>query len=179
MREHSSCPQSLWNWLQMNRLWTAYKRLRALLMMYICEASLGVWLHLHHYKLCNYSSSHFRHRHREYELQQQVSCLGSLPEAWVTVPDICSTLNCTLVISQHWTMAWASDKTNGQSLFKKPSEVRQWIMSLHKTSRVIYTVEESQNIAEKIFDSLNFIKLHGFRWACIIDCVFGAPLPPT
>lgn len=36
-------------------------RQRAFLMMYICEASLGVWLHLHHYKLCNYSSSRFRH----------------------------------------------------------------------------------------------------------------------
>lgn len=80
-------------------------RLRAFLMMYICEASLGVWLHFHHYKLCNYSSSRFRHWHEEYELQQQVSWLGFLPGAWVTVPDICSTLNCTLVISQNWTMA--------------------------------------------------------------------------
>lgn len=35
--------------------------LRAFLMMYICEASLGVWLHFHHSKLCNYSSSRFRH----------------------------------------------------------------------------------------------------------------------
>ena len=80
-------------------------RQRAFLMMYSCEASLGVWLHLHHYKVCNYSSSRFRHWREEYELQEQVSWLGFPPGAWVTVPDICSTLNCTLVISQHWTMA--------------------------------------------------------------------------
>lgn len=55
------------------------------LMMCICEASLGVRLHLHHYKLCNYSLGLFRLRHREPELQQQVSCLGFLPGAWVTV----------------------------------------------------------------------------------------------
>ena len=108
-------------------------RLRAFLMMYICEASLGVWLHLHHYKLCNYSAGCFRHWHEEeYELQQQVSWLGFLPGAWVTVPDICSALNCIPVISQRWTMAWTSDKTNGWSLFEKPSNVRLWIMRLDK-----------------------------------------------
>lgn len=73
-------------------------------------------------------------------------------------------------------MAWASDKTNGQGLFKEPCKVRQWIISLHKTFRIIHAVEESHNVAE-IFDSLNFnfMNLDG---PVIIDRVFVFLLPP-